>query len=133
MANALYDLGRQAFLEGAIDYLADDIKCALVRNDYVPNLATDDYYDNVNSYVVGTPVSLSNKTSTNGVADADNLTFTAVTGTNVTYLVLYQDTGVAATSHLIALWDTVAGLPYTPTGADVVVAWDNGASKIFKL
>jgi hypothetical protein len=48
-------------------------------------------------------------------------------------VVLYKDTGDETTSPLIACLDSVTGLPITPTGADVLLHWDNGASKIFKL
>ena len=29
--------------------------------------------------------------------------------------------------------DTATGLPITPNGGDIIVTWDNGANKIFKL
>jgi len=34
---------------------------------------------------------------------------------------------------LIAFIDTATNLPVTPNGGDIIVAWDNGANKIFKL
>ena len=46
---------------------------------------------------------------------------------------LYRDTGVEATSALIAYIDTATGLPITPNGGDIIVNWDNGANKIFRL
>jgi hypothetical protein len=57
MANALYDKGRQAFLEGSIAYLTDTIKVALVTNGYTPNLSTHQFYSDLTpgSNVVGTP------------------------------------------------------------------------------
>jgi hypothetical protein len=59
--------------------------------------------------------------------------FSAVTGDQSEALVIYKDTGSAATSPLIAYIDTATGLPVTPNGADVTVTWDNGSNKIFKL
>jgi hypothetical protein len=83
---------------------------------------------------VATSANLTTKTTTGGVFDADDVTFTAVaTGSTVTQMVLYQDTGVAGTSRLIALFDTVTGLPIPTNGGDLLVSWSNGASKIFSL
>jgi hypothetical protein len=76
---------------------------------------------------------LSGKTVTNGVADASDITFTALTGLACVYIGIYQDTGVDATSRLVLYDDTITGFPLTPSGADVTVQWDNGANKIFKL
>jgi hypothetical protein len=136
MANALYDKGRQAFLEGSIAYLTDTIKVALVTNGYTPNLSTHQFYSDLTpgSNVVGTPQTLGSKTSTNGVANAANVTYTAVTaGSTVTYLAIYKDTGSNSTSPLIALIDTATGLPVSTNGGDITVSWDTGANKILKL
>jgi len=55
-----------------------------------------------------------------------------VTGNTVEALVIYVDTGSAATSPLVAYIDTsVTGLPVTPNGGDITVTWN--ASGIFAL
>lgn len=136
MANALYDKGREGFLDGSIDWDTDTIKVALVdTGNYTVNLSTHDFYDDVNqsSAVVGTPQTLGSKTVTAGVADAADVTFSTVTGASVEALVIYKSTGSDATSRLIAYIDTGTGLPVTPNGGDIIVVWDNGANKIFKL
>ena len=46
---------------------------------------------------------------------------------------IYQDSGVEATSRLIANIDAATGLPVTPNGTDITVQWDSGANRIFKL
>ena len=56
-----------------------------------------------------------------------------MTGVSVEALVIYQDSGVSATSRLIAYIDTATGLPVTPNGGNITVTWDNGANRIFKL
>jgi hypothetical protein len=48
-------------------------------------------------------------------------------------VLLFADTGVEGTSRLVALLDSVTGLPYTPSGADVILRWDSGTNKIFAL
>lgn len=134
MANALYDKGREAFLSGSINMASDTIKAALIdTGTYTVNLATHDFWDDVSAGVVGTPVTLGSKTVTAGVFDAADSTFATVTGASVEAIVLYKDTGTPSTSPLIAYIDTGTGLPVTPNGGDILITWDNGASKIFKL
>lgn len=135
MANALFAKGRQAFLDADIDWSADNIKAVLVdHGSDTPVPATDQFLSDIGAGArIATSGNLASKTSTDGVADAADLTFTAVTGATVESIVLYKDTGSAATSALIAFIDTATGLPFTPNGGDLTVAWDNGANKIFKL
>jgi hypothetical protein len=133
MANALYDKGREGFLDGTIDWDSDDIKVCLVdTGTYTVNLATHEDLADL-SGIVATSANLASKTVTAGVADAADVTFSAVSGSSVEALVIYQDTGVAGTSRLIAYIDTGTGLPVTPNGGDITVQWDSGANKIFKL
>lgn len=134
MANALYDSGRNAFLNGDIDYTNDTIKMALVKDSYVPDLASHNFYNEVSSNVVGTPQTLANKTTTAGVANCDDVNFgTIASGSLIKYILLYKDTGSAAASQLIALYDTAAGLPFNTSGAEIAIKIDSGANKLFKL
>jgi len=133
MANALYDKGREKFLTGAINASADTLKCALLKNTYAPTLASDEFFSTLSAHVVGTPQTLTGKTVTGGVFDAADVTLLAVPTATVTYCAIYKDTGTAATSPLIALFDTAAGLPVSTNGGDIIIAWDSGANKIFKL
>lgn len=135
MANALYDKGRQAFLEGDIDWINDDIRVILIdAADYTVNLATHDFLDDIPVAArVAVSSALSGKTATDGVADANDVTFTSVTGDQSEALVIYKHTGTESTSNLIAYIDTATGLPVTPNGGDITVVWDNGSNKIFKL
>ncbi|RJR48287.1 MAG: hypothetical protein C4567_00220 [Deltaproteobacteria bacterium] len=135
MANALYDKGREGFLAGDIDWDAHVIKAILVDTaDYTVNLSAHQFLSDIPGAArVAVSSALTGKTASSGVADADDLTFPGVSGDPAEALVLYQDTGVEATSRLIAYIDTATGLPVTPNGGDISVAWDNGANKIFKL
>lgn len=133
MANRLYDLGRESFLKGEISWSGDNIKACLVDSaSYTPDTAADQFLSDL-SGVVATSGNLTSKTTTDGVADAADVTFSSVTGNQSEYIVVYQDTGTPSTSRLIALVDTATGLPVTPNGGDIVVQWDSGANKIFKL
>lgn len=135
MANALYDKGRQGFLEGSIDWDTDTIKCVLVdAADYTVNLATHDNLDDVAVAArVATSGALTSKTVTDGIADAADVVLASVSGDPSEAIVIYKDTGTESTSRLIAYIDTATGLPVTPNGADITIAWANTTNKIFKL
>ena len=136
MANALYDLARQSFLNAEIDMTDNDIKAALIDvADYTANLATDQYLDDIaGAAIVSTSGNFATKTTSAGVFDAADITFTSVTGDVCEAVVIYQDTGTAGTSRLIAYIDTAtSGLPVTPNGGNITVTWSDGATKIFKL
>ena len=125
MANALYGLGRESFLKGEISWSSDNIKTVLVDlADYTANLSTDQFLSDIAAGGrVATSANLASKTTTLGSADAADVTFSAVTGDISEALVIYQDTGTAGTSRLIAYIDTATGLPVTPNGGDIQVQW----------
>lgn len=135
MANALFDKGREGFLDGSIDWDTDTIKLILVDHaDDNPDVAADDNLDDVAAGArVATSSAFSSKTVTSGVADAADVTLSTVTGDQSESLVIYKDSGVESTSRLIAKIDTATGLPVTPNGGNINIVWDSGASKIFKL
>ena len=134
MSNALYAKGKEKILSGTIDFPANTLKVALVKNTYPQNLATDEFYSDISAYVLGTPQTLSAKSVTAGVFDAGDATYTAVTaGDTSEGVVIYKDTGVAGTSALIAYIDTITGFPLATNGGDITIQWDNGAYKIFSL
>ena len=135
MSNALFDPGREGILDRTIDMTGATIKAALMKG-YTFSAAHKFLSDltGAGGTVVGTPVALASKTYTSGVLDAADVTFSAVpTDTSTAALILYNDTGTATTSRVVAFIDTATGLPVTPNGGDIVVTWDNGADRIFKL
>jgi hypothetical protein len=133
MANAIYPLYKQALLDAAANVDLNDgtVKVALIDTGVYNYNAADEFYSSV-SGVVGTPQTIGNTTVTNGLFDGDDVTYTAVTGNSVEALLIYIDTGSAATSRLVAWMDTnVTGLPVTPNGGDISINWN--ASGIFQL
>jgi hypothetical protein len=107
------------------------VKVALVDTGTYTYSSAHEFYSSV-SGVIGTPQTLASKTFTNGVFDAADITYTAVSGATVEAFIIYIDTGVAGTSRLIAFIDTgFTGLPVTPNSGDIAVAWN--ASGIFAL
>ena len=134
MANALYDTGRNAFLEADVDWTNDAVSLVLIDTaSYTVDLANHQFLSSIAGGARIATVALASKTSVAGVADAADAIFSAVSGAESEALVLYKDTGADATSQLIAYIDTATGLPVTPNGGDITVTWDNGANKIFKL
>lgn len=138
MANALYDSARQLFLEGQLDWRQTSggtYQAYLIdTSSYSVNLTTHVNLSDVggSSRIAG-PVSLSGRTTTGGAADATDITFQAVSGASIEAIIICKYTGSEATSPLIAYIDTASGLPITPNGGDIIVTWDNGTNKIFKL
>lgn len=139
MANALYDLARQRYLTAGLNWTSDTVKVVLVRSTgYTVSLATHEFLSDVSSSArtpatAGACPTLGSKTATGGAADAADVTFTAVTGAAIGAIVIFKDTGTESTSPLIAYIDTATGLPITPNGGDIIVTWDNGVNKIFRL
>ena len=135
MANALFDSGREAFLAGDIAWDTDDIRCCLVRG-YTFSAAHTSIADvtGAGGTIVQSSGAFTSKTTTAGVADAADVLFSAVAaGSAITSVIVYKEGANDAGRKLIAYIDTGTGLPITPTGADITVAWSNGANKIFKL
>lgn len=135
MANALFDKARQRFLEGQLTWTTDTIKAVLVdTGTYTPNLSAHEYLSDVSGGArISVSGAFSGKSATGGAADANDVTFTSVSGASVEAIIIYKDTGVDASSPLIAYIDTATGLPITPNGGDIIVVWDGGANRIFKL
>lgn len=133
MANALYPKWKQALLEFTVgnDLNGQTVKVALVTAGYTYSGANQ-YYSSVSASVVGTPQTLGNKTFTDGVFDANDVTFLAVSGSQVVSLVIYIDTGNPATSPLVAFIDSgVTNLPVSPNGGDISITWNS--TGIFSL
>ncbi len=135
MANALYGLGRQGFLNGSLDWDTQEIRILLVDNaDYTVSIDVDNALDDVpGAGRVAESDALASKTVTLGVADAADKTWSAVSGDVSESIVGFYETGTESTSLLIFYIDTATGLPVTPNGGDITVAWDAGANRIFKL
>lgn len=134
MANALFNPGREGFLDGTIDWDTDDIRVMLVLSTYSFD-AADKFITDLGAVDNGRSAALGGKTVTDGVADANDTSLVATAATASKALVYFKHTGADATARLIAYVDTpTSGLPFTPAaGQTVNITHDNGANKIFKL
>jgi hypothetical protein len=133
MANALYSKAKEAFLNGSINMAANTITIALVDTGVYTYSASHQFRNEVSNSAVISSTTLANKTITNGVFDADDATFSSVTGANCEALIIFADTGIQTTSRLVAYIDSATGLPILPNGGDITVAFSSGSSKIFAL
>lgn len=135
MANFLYDGAREGFLRGEIAWQTADIREVLVDlADYIPSQATHQFLSSIPVAArVATSASLTGKTTTAGVADADDPVFAGATGDQAEAIAGYVHTGSDATARLIYLLDTATGLPVTPNTGDINHVFDNGPNRIFKL
>lgn len=127
----IYENAGEQFLQAGLNMSTLTIKAALVLTTYTPDYVNHDFYDDISASVIGTPQTILTKTFAQSVFDGDNVTFTAVSGAEVSYILIYEDSGTPATSDVIGLIDTGTGLPFTPNGGDVTISWETG--KIFKL
>jgi hypothetical protein len=136
MAAYLYNKGREGFAIAGVNWPSDDIRVILVDTaDYSVNQSTHDFLDDVASggRVAVSAASIAGKSATDGVCDGDDVTFVSVSGDQFEAIVIYKHTGTESTSRLIAYMDSYTGLPLTPNGGNITLAWPNDSNKIFKL
>lgn len=137
--HAIYDKARASFINGDLNLTSNNIKIALVHigaGHYVVDLANDQFLNPaiVSGDILVLSGNLGSKTTTAGVFNAANFTFTSVPGSGVGgAIVVFEDTGTDTTSRLIAYIDDYAGLPITLTGVNLNVIFPTDANKIFKI
>lgn len=147
MANALYGKGRNHFAFGDIIWKAvagSTIKATIIdAADYVLG-ANIDVHEFMNLDTVPAAAKVATATMTLidaalGVCDAADTLFGSVTGDVSEAIIIWKDGGGGGVTQsgtadlLIAYIDTATGLPVTPGGGDILVKWDDGANKIFRL
>lgn len=138
MANTLYEICRKRYAEKEQDWRETTpgiMSGFLIAGSLYTFVATHQTIAEVagGARIKG-PIDLSGQTvTTNGAVDANDMTFPAVTGVVVTAILLYRHTSDDATSYMQAWIDTATGLPITPNSGDIIVTWDNGTNRIFRL
>lgn len=142
MASGLYAKYLEKLLTNASDIpnlTSADIRAILVDvADYTVNLDTHDYLDDVAAGArVGVSGNLANKTVTitsgRAVFDADDVTISSVSGDGTEAVILYCHDGGADNARLLLAYFDNAGVVVTPNGNNIVIQWDSGASKIFRI
>ena len=134
MANVLYPAYKELLLGAGLNLSTGDIRAVLVDLADYTYSAAHDFLDDVPAGArVAVTAALGSKTVAAGVFDAADLAFSAVTGDVSEAVILYcHDGGADGARRLIGYFDTgVTGLPVTPNGGDVNLAWNT--SGIFAL
>ena len=145
MADAFYNTGLNGILAGEIDFDTASIKVSLLRTGTFT--ATHQFVSEVvgaGATIVSTTAALASKTIGTpgpGVADAADTVFSSVpTGAACNALIIYQASAVtggadvATTAQRLIAWlDSYTGLPVTPNGANINLAFPNDANRIFKI
>jgi len=140
MANAVYPFAKERALVGGINWSTGDIRFGLVRttggdNEYTYS-STHQFLDSISTNAIRaqTTAGVGSKTVAGGVADAADVTFSAVASTLALQAIVgYEHVTDASDSKLIFYVDTSTGLPVTPNGGDITVQRDAGANKIFAI
>jgi hypothetical protein len=131
MANKKYPKYAEALLQAGVNLNTGDVKVALIDKASYTYSDSHQYLSSV-SGIVSTSAALTGKTFTNGLFDAADTLFANVTGNESEAIILYVDTGSAATSPLLVYMDeSVGGLPVTPNGQNINITWN--ASGIFQI
>lgn len=139
MANTLYEICRKRYAEGAQDWRETSPGVMSVHLISTASYTFDATDPDIREFVPGAkiagPVDLAGATvTTNGAVDANDVTFTAVSGVAIQAILIYRRvSGDDTVSYLQAWIDTATGLPITPNGGDIIVTWDNGNTRIFRL
>lgn len=137
MANFIYKKAKQALLNGDIAVDTNDLKILFINTTtYTANQNTDEFVSDIDSSAIkGRSNALANKTTTNGVLDANDLEVSAYSGAAFNAIVLYQVGVSDANSRLIFYIDSSEGLPFEGSNAalGVTINWSNDSSKILSI
>ncbi|MCK4500303.1 hypothetical protein KAU11_07385, partial [Candidatus Babeliales bacterium] len=141
MASLFYNNYYTELAEGGIDYTTDTIKMALMTTSYTQNIDTHSFFSDLTGEASGTGYTTGGQavgsitvtqddTNDRAVIDFADEVFSTVTVTDVDSYVLYKDTGVAATSPLIARIEFTEGAQSTVGGDFTVIPSATGVHTI---
>jgi len=117
-----------------LNLLTSDLRIALGDAADITFSAAFDFLDDIDggSGLEALSTALSSKTTTAGVFDAADETWSSASGDVCEQIWGYFHTGTSSTASLIFFFDTsITGIPVTLNGGDVICAW-NG-SGIFSI
>ena len=135
MANFMYPSFKTRLLTKQFGWTTDDVIVVLVAAGlYTPSINHATLLDVPVSARVASSGTLTGKTVSVNVVDADDYLFTTVSGPVVSAALLVASGTDDASSYLIChLDDCVSGIPFTPATLPARLTWNNGANKIFAL
>jgi len=137
MANFIYKKTKEALLNGDIAVDTNDLKILFVdTTNYTANQNTDEFVSDINSSAIKQrSTALTNKTTTNGTLDADDVYTSEYVGNSFSAIVLYQVGSSDSNSRLICYIDTSDGLPFEGSNSPLAVTinWSNDSNKILSI
>ena len=133
MPNAVYNSFKALTLSPGVDLVTANVKAALVTvttgtTNYAYSAAHANFSDVPAGSILAAGVALTSKALVGSVLNAASVVWPLVPaggGETGQAIILYIDTGTAATSSLIGYIDTAAGIPVTPTGQDITLSWSS--------
>lgn len=135
--NDLYAKAREELLRAGWSWEADDFTVAYLDATYTVDIDNDEFATAIAGALIDTAPLAGMAILDGGIADADDVTSIVVPiGATVAAVVIYQDTGVAGTSRLIAYYDEAED--YTPigrpgTGAAIPCLWSSSEARVFAI
>lgn len=133
MANTPFNIGRRLFVTQGIHWVNDTIKAVLVDTTVYTFDPAHEYLSQIPAGARIITATLANKSvSTVGGCLADPLSLAGVTGSQAGAVILYKQGAADASSPLVIYLNDLPGLPFTPTGGAVLVAFNNTATGIFR-
>jgi hypothetical protein len=137
MANFIYKKAKQALLNGDIAVDTNDLKILFVNTaTYIANQNSDEFVSDIAaSAIKARSNALTNKSTTNGVLDANDLQYEGYPGDAFDVIILYQVGTSDADSRLIFYIDTSDGLPFegANNSLGVTINWSNDSNKILSI
>lgn len=129
MANKIYPKYKAAAMSGGanVNLLSLNVKLIMIDlGTYTYSDAHEFLSDIVSGSQIGFSGNLASKSvSAGGAFQSANGRFDAITGVSVEALIMFVDTGVPATSRLVAFFDTgITGIPVTPAGTSYNIIVD---------
>jgi hypothetical protein len=125
MSSIIYNKHRERLQTGLFDWLTATVKVAFVAGDYVADV-DDEFLSAVpGSAILIRSGAMTGKTADDGFAAGLTPEFLLYRNARPTVgILLYQDTGVDATSNLICYSDDGPGLPFVGLGFNYAVSYN---------
>ena len=137
MANAFYPKALNKWAEGSIHWSSAGSDTFTVHLVYSSGAGTNytfstahEFFSDIaatchTSYTTGIVLTNTSCPDGDGAMDAADATFVSIDsdGTAIGSVIIVKNTGTAATSPLLAYFDTGSGLPVTPDGNNITVQW----------
>lgn len=137
MSNFIYKKTKQAFLNGAINFSANQFKVLFLKSsEYTPDEDVDEFVSDIPSSAISARSSnIGNLSNTLGIVDGDDVIVDNYNGGTFEAIAFYQVGSSDSNSRLIFYIDTSEGLPYivTANNTTVTILWSNEINKILSI